>query len=78
MILVLLKGLIVIKVDLKFYGYQLLAVFIIWLGMTFFVDDMMQSGKLIYYLVTSWMLLMVILFIKQFVRERKEKEESTK
>ena len=68
----------IMKVDLKFYGYQLLAVFVIWLGMTFFVDDMMQSGKLIYYLVTSWMLLMVVLFIKQFIRERKEKKESIK
>ena len=66
------------KVDLKFYGYQLLAIFVIWLGMTFFVDDMMQSGKLIYYLVTSWMLLMVVLFIKQFIRERKQKEDSIK
>lgn len=68
----------IMKVDLKFYGYQLLAVFVIWLGMTFFVDDMMQSGKLIYYLVTSWMLLMVVLFIKQFIRERKQKEDSIK
>lgn len=68
----------IMKVDLKFYGYQLLAVFVIWLGMTFFVDDMMQSGKLIYYLVTSWMLLMVVLFIKQFIRERKEKKDSIK
>ena len=64
------------KVDLKFYGYQLLGVLIIWIGMSFFVDDMMPSGKFIYYLVTSWMLLLVVLFIKQFIRERKEKGES--
>ena len=66
------------KVDLKFYGYQLLGVLIIWIGMSFFVDDMMPSGKLIYYLVTSWMLLLVVLFIKQFIREWKKKNESMK
>ena len=64
------------KVDLKFYGYQLLGVLIIWIGMSFFVDDMMPSGKFIYYLVTSWMLLLVVLVIEQFIRERREKGES--
>ena len=63
-----------IKIDLKFFGYQILGVFIIWIGMTFFVDDMMQSGKYIYYAVTSWLLFLIVLFIRKFISDRKEKE----
>ncbi|MGM8363892.1 hypothetical protein ACLIBG_00290 [Virgibacillus sp. W0181] len=56
--------------NLKFYGYQILGVFIIWLGMLFFLSDMLDSGRIIFYVVTSWLLLLIVLFLKQFFRER--------
>lgn len=65
-------GLTKMKVDLKFYLYQILAVFIIWLGMTFFLDKMFDSGKIIYYVVTSWLLFLIVLAVKQWFRERKQ------
>lgn len=65
-----------IKIDLKFFGYQILGVFIIWIGMTFFVDDMFESGKYIYYGVTSWLLFLIVLFVRKFISDRKEKGES--
>jgi len=65
-----------LEVTLKFYLYQLLAVFIIWLGMTFFTDSMLESGKIIYYLVTSWMLLLIVLTVKKWIRDTRTKENN--
>jgi len=62
-----------VEVTLKFYLYQILGVFIIWLGMTFFLDKMYDSGKIIYYLVTSWLLLLIVLAVKQWLRDRRER-----
>ncbi|MGM8213181.1 hypothetical protein ACLIBH_10355 [Virgibacillus sp. W0430] len=59
-----------ITINLKFYGYQILGVFIIWLGMLFFFSDLFESGKIIFYIVTSWLLFLIVLFVKQYVRER--------
>lgn len=64
-----------IKIDLKFYGYQILGVFIIWLGMTFFLDDIHGGGKYIYYAVTSWLLFLIVLAVKKFFSDRQEKSE---
>jgi len=66
-----------IQVDLKFYLYQILGVGIIWIGMTIFLNDMDASGKLIYYAVTSWLLLLIVLAVKKFINDRKNKEDRT-
>lgn len=60
-----------LEVTLKFYLYQILAVFIIWLGMTLFLEQMYDSGKIIYYLVTSWLLFLIVMAVKKWNRERK-------
>lgn len=60
------------EVTLKFYLYQILAVFIIWLGMTFFLDHMFDSGKIIYYLVTSWLLFLIVMAVKKWRSDRKQ------
>jgi len=64
-----------INVGLKFYLYQILAVSIIWLGMTFFFEDIVGSGKIIYYLVTSWLLLLIVLAVKKYINDRKGEGE---
>lgn len=64
------------EVNWKFFGYQILAVFIIWAGMTFFYSDLKQSGVYIYYAVTSWLLFLVITGIRFYLREREEKREN--
>lgn len=63
------------EVNLKFYLYQIAGVLIIWLGMTFFLDRMYDSGKYIYYAVTSWLLFLIVLAVKHWLRERKEKKQ---
>ena len=64
------------EVTIKFYLYQLLAVGIIWLGMTFFLDEMADSGKMIYYAVTIWLVLLAIFTIRRWFSERKANNEN--
>lgn len=71
-----MKERIQIKVDLKFYLYQILGVLIIWIGMTIFRDDLFEAGRIIYYVVTSWLLFLIVLAIKKFINDRKQKENN--
>ncbi|MBC5636190.1 hypothetical protein H8S33_05030 [Ornithinibacillus sp. BX22] len=52
--------------------YQILIIAFIWVGMVFFVQDMDQMSKMIFYLVTSWLLLLVVLLVKEIIRNRKK------
>lgn len=66
------------EIGLKFFLYQILGVGIIWLGMTFFFDKLDGSGKIIYYLVTSWLLFLFVLAGKKFIAERKNNQSDEK
>ncbi|HLR43342.1 MAG TPA: hypothetical protein VK067_08910 [Pseudogracilibacillus sp.] len=48
----------------KFLGYQIIAIIIIWAGMTFFLDKIAGNARIVYYVVTSWLLFLIVLFIK--------------
>lgn len=66
----------IVKIDLKFYLYQILGVLIIWLGMTFFLDNIDGGGTIIYYIVTSWLLFLIVLAGKKFFADRKDKDDT--
>jgi hypothetical protein len=51
--------------------YQVLIMAAIWIGMLFFVDDMNRLSKMIFYIVTSWLLLLIVLFVKEVIRSKK-------
>lgn len=59
------------EIQIKFLLYQILAVFVIWLGMFFFFDDLQAAGLYVFYIVTSWLLFLMVLLGKQWFRERK-------
>lgn len=61
----------------KILLYQIIAVGLIWCGMAFFFDELYQSGVYIFYAVTSWLLFLIVLFVKQVIRERKGKNDET-
>ncbi|MDY0407517.1 hypothetical protein ACFFIS_10620 [Virgibacillus soli] len=61
--------------DKKFYIYQIIGVGIIWLGMAFFFSKMDDTSKIIFYVVTSWMLFLFVLLGKKIARDRQEKNE---
>lgn len=54
---------------MKFLGYQILAIGIIWSGMAFFFKNMDQAGKIIFYVVTSWLLFLVVLLVKGYFKK---------
>jgi len=64
-----ISGEIIIKVLLG----QFALIFVVWLGMASFFEDMGEGSKVIFYLVTSWLLLLVVLIIKEFIKSRGEK-----
>lgn len=56
---------------------QLGLVGFIWVGMSFFYNDMSEESRWIYYLVTSWVLFLMVMVVKDFFRQkRKEKENN--
>lgn len=59
---------------MKFLGYQVLVIGVIWLGMAMFYKDMTDASRLIFYIVTSWLLFLIVLLVKEFIRSRKTKE----
>ncbi|RYG73318.1 hypothetical protein EU245_07165 [Lentibacillus lipolyticus] len=60
---------------MKFLGYQIIGIGIIWAGMAFFFRDMDQLSKIIFYVVTSWLLFLVVLFVKQLLTSKKQHDD---
>src|SRR5699024_3949283 len=63
------------EVGIKFYIYQLIGVLVVWLEMTYFIDYIGGDMKIIYYIVTSWMLFIIVLTIKKYFSDRKKKDD---
>lgn len=64
-----------IEMKLSFYIYQIIGVGIIWGGMTFFFDKIEGNAIYIYYAVTSWLLFLIVLAIKKFITDQKNKQQ---
>jgi len=62
-------------ISIKFYLYQILAVGIIWGGMFFFRDDLHDSGRIIFYIVTSWLLFLIVLAVKHYFQQGSEEKD---
>jgi hypothetical protein len=52
--------------------YQFLGMAVIWIGLIFFLDEMNQLSKFIFYLVSSWLILLLVLMVKEIIRNRKD------
>lgn len=61
----------------KILLYQIIAVGVIWCGLAFFFDELYQSGVYIFYALTSWLLFLIVLYVKSIIRERREKANQT-
>lgn len=59
-------------IEMKPWIYQILIIAVIWVGMLFFYGEMNQMSRFIFYLVTSWLLLLIVLLVKQVIRSRKD------
>jgi len=56
---------------MKFLGYQLLAIAVIWTGMAFFFDKLSGLELTVFYVVSGWLLFLIYSFIKAFVKSRR-------
>ncbi|ALX48996.1 hypothetical protein AOX59_10540 [Lentibacillus amyloliquefaciens] len=62
---------------MKFLVYQILGLGVIWIGMAFFFQEMDQFSKLIFYAATSWLLFLIVILIKQLIKNHKNDDDST-
>lgn len=63
-----------IEMKLSFYIYQIIGVGIIWGGMTYFLDQIEGKAIYIYYAVTSWLLFLIVLAVKKFIQDQRNKK----
>ncbi|MDM8102311.1 hypothetical protein [Oceanobacillus oncorhynchi] len=55
---------------------QFVIILIVWVGLLTFFQEMSQASQLIFYLVTSWLLLLIVLMVKTWMKEKKESDKS--
>lgn len=65
----------VMNIPIKILLYQVIAVLIIWSGMAFFFNDLYDSGRIIFYVVTSWLLFLIVLLLKALYRKKFQNED---
>ena len=53
---------------------QLGMIAFIWVGMVFFINEMSDTSKWIFYIVTSWLLFLIVMVVKDFIRQRKNEK----
>lgn len=61
---------------MKFLGYQLIAIAVIWTGMAFFFDRLTGFEQNVFYVVTGWLLFLIIMVIKHLVQMKKNRDSS--
>lgn len=60
---------------MRFLLYQMVVIGVIWVGMLFYFNDLYDQGRIIFYIVTSWFLFLIVLFVKEWIRSKKNPEE---
>ncbi|WP_200416398.1 hypothetical protein [Virgibacillus salexigens] len=53
---------------------QLVLIAVVWTSMAVFFSEMTEESKIIFYLVTSWMLLLIVLIIKTWIKGRTNRD----
>lgn len=59
---------------MKLVLYQIIGIGCIWIGMAFFFNDMQPTSKILFYCVTSWLLFLIVIYIKQRIKGVKDEE----
>lgn len=57
---------------MKLVLYQILGIGAIWIGMAFFFNEMDPTSKIIFYCITSWLLFLIVIYIKQRINGTKD------
>lgn len=59
---------------MKLVLYQIIGIGFIWIGMVFFFSDMQPASKILFYCVTSWLLFLIVIYVKQRIKGVKDEE----
>ncbi|ASN06929.1 hypothetical protein [Virgibacillus necropolis] len=59
---------------MKLVLYQIIGLGFIWMGMAFFFNDMQPTSKILFYCVTSWLLFLIVIYIKQRIKGTKDEK----
>jgi len=59
------------EIIIKLLIIQLAVMGVIWVGMTSFFSQMDIFGRSIYYIVTSWLLFLIVIIVKEWVKGRR-------
>lgn len=62
---------------MRFLFYQIAIIGVIWCGMFFFLNDLYDQGRIIFYIVTSWLLFLIVLFVKEWIKSKKHPDEKS-
>lgn len=60
---------------MRFLLYQVAIIGLIWSGMFFFMDDLYEQGQIIFYVVTSWLLFLIVLLLKEWFKSRRNQDQ---
>ncbi|OZU87710.1 hypothetical protein CIL03_15200 [Virgibacillus indicus] len=55
---------------LKLLYIQLIMIAVIWTGMAFFFSEMNTASKAIFYIVTSWLLFLIVIVLKSLFQKK--------
>lgn len=58
------------EIIIKLLVGQLIMIAAIWIGMLFFFSDMSEGSKIIFYIVTSWLLFLIVIIVKALIKGR--------
>lgn len=59
---------------MKLVLYQILGLGLIWIGLAFFFNDMQPTAKIVFYCFTSWLLFLIVIYIKQKIKGVKDED----
>lgn len=55
---------------MKFLGYQIIAIAVIWTGMAFFFDTLSGLELTVFYVVSGWLLFLIIKFVRHLLEKK--------
>ncbi|PAV28083.1 hypothetical protein CIL05_18415 [Virgibacillus profundi] len=57
---------------MKLLVTQLIMIGVIWTGMAFFFSDMNEASKVVFYVVTSWLLFLIVIVLKALFSKKNQ------
>lgn len=60
------------EIGIKILVWQLVVIGLMWIGMLTFYNEMDSISRFVFYIVTSWLLYLIVVTIIRLLRQKKE------